>query len=109
MTHNEAVSFIQNTVRASVPESWADLGCGNGTFTRALIDLLPQGSHVTAVDREQQRLHMAGVTFVKANFEKELFDINDTNFLELTIINKDKLGKDYRISGKTIGVVIRTK
>lgn len=71
MTHNEAVSFIQNTVRASVPESWADLGCGNGTFTRALIDLLPQGSHVTAVDREQQRLHMAGVTFVKANFETE--------------------------------------
>ena len=70
MTHNEAVSFIQNTVRASVPENWADLGCGSGTFTRALIGLLPEGSHITAVDREHKQLNIPGVDFVKADFEK---------------------------------------
>jgi ubiquinone/menaquinone biosynthesis C-methylase UbiE len=71
MTHNEAVSFIQNAIHASTPKNWADLGCGSGTFTRALIGLLPEGSHITAVDREQQRLNIPGVDFVKADFEKD--------------------------------------
>lgn len=71
MTHDEAVSFIKNAINVSVPENWADLGCGSGTFTRALIDLLPQESHVTAVDREQEQLNILGVDFVKADFEKD--------------------------------------
>src|SRR4051812_34511324 len=33
------------------PEHWADLGCGAGTFTRALAELLSRGSRVTAVDK----------------------------------------------------------
>jgi SAM-dependent methyltransferase len=32
------------------PGIWADLGCGNGTFTRALAQLLAAGSVVHAVD-----------------------------------------------------------
>jgi ubiquinone/menaquinone biosynthesis C-methylase UbiE len=71
MTHPEAVLFINSAIIAKDAENWADLGCGNGTFTCALIDLLPIGSHVTAVDRDSQRLYMAGVDFVKANFEKD--------------------------------------
>jgi ubiquinone/menaquinone biosynthesis C-methylase UbiE len=31
---------------------WADLGCGTGTFTVALADLLPPGSTVHAMDRD---------------------------------------------------------
>jgi trans-aconitate methyltransferase len=52
MTHQEAAFFIKNAVNASTPENWADLGCGSGTFTKALIDLLPAGSHITAVNQE---------------------------------------------------------
>jgi len=67
------------------------------------------GKLVPDLKSESKVTYILNNKILKANFEKELFDINDTNFLELTIINKDKLGKDYRISGKTIGVVIRTK
>jgi trans-aconitate methyltransferase len=31
---------------------WADLGCGDGVFTRLLCELLQPGSHVYAVDKD---------------------------------------------------------
>jgi SAM-dependent methyltransferase len=34
------------------PQVWADLGCGDGTFTTALATLLPAGSTVHAVDND---------------------------------------------------------
>jgi ubiquinone/menaquinone biosynthesis C-methylase UbiE len=71
MTHLEAVSFISSAVIAKDAENWADLGCGSGTFTRALTELLPAGSHITAIDQEQQRLTIPAVNFVKANFERD--------------------------------------
>lgn len=71
MTHQQAVSFIKNTVSGDTIQYWADLGCGNGTFTKALADLLPAGSHITAIDREQQRLNFEGVDFMLANFEQD--------------------------------------
>jgi SAM-dependent methyltransferase len=38
------------------PGTWADLGCGDGTFTRALAQLLPAGSVVHAVDLDDAAL-----------------------------------------------------
>jgi SAM-dependent methyltransferase len=35
---------------------WADLGCGDGTFTRALAELLPAGSVIHAIDRDRSAL-----------------------------------------------------
>ncbi|MCC6317132.1 MAG: methyltransferase domain-containing protein [Gemmatimonadaceae bacterium] len=35
---------------------WVDLGCGAGTFTRALAELLPPGSAIEAVDRDAAAL-----------------------------------------------------
>ena len=32
------------------PTRWADLGCGSGTFTLALAELLPPGSTIEAID-----------------------------------------------------------
>ena len=43
------------------------------------------------------------------NFEGDLFQINDTNFLTLKVINLEQLQKDYHVAGKSIGVVITTK
>ena len=34
----------------AAPSAWADLGCGDGTFTRALADRLAAGSIIHAID-----------------------------------------------------------
>ena len=38
------------------PQSWCDLGSGNGTFTTALAQLLTPGSTIHAVDLDQRGL-----------------------------------------------------
>ena len=77
MTHEEAVAFIRDAVAADGIQYWADLGCGNGTFTRALVELLPADSHVTAVDRQKQDLRTAGADFIRADFEKDQLELSD--------------------------------
>ena len=54
MNTRDAVSLI----REAIPRrrgAWADLGAGDGTFTRALVDLL-EPSRVYAVDRDARSL-----------------------------------------------------
>jgi ubiquinone/menaquinone biosynthesis C-methylase UbiE len=43
-------------LRALGPATWADLGCGDGTFTRALAEALAAGSSIHAMDREASAL-----------------------------------------------------
>jgi SAM-dependent methyltransferase len=66
--------------------TWADLGAGEGTFTRALIEQLGLGSHVYAVDRDRRALatlerwaakNQASVIAVAADFTGP-FDLPDT-------------------------------
>jgi len=42
------------------PYRWADLGAGEGNFTRALATLLGPGAHITAVDRDGGALRAIG-------------------------------------------------
>ena len=58
MTHGEAVDLISSARLTSSPgpATWADLGCGDGTFTLALASLLPAGSTIYAVDRDAATL-----------------------------------------------------
>lgn len=46
---------------------------------------------------------------LKTNFEGDLSGIDDKNFIEVSIIHKEKLIKNYNISDKSFGVIIRTK
>lgn len=71
MSDEDAISLIEKAVSGHEPQVWADLGCGNGTFTKALNSLLPAGSHITAVDLESQRLGLPNVDFLRANFERD--------------------------------------
>jgi ubiquinone/menaquinone biosynthesis C-methylase UbiE len=54
MLLNEAIDLIRTDIisGASV-QIWADLGCGSGTFTEALANLLPENSIIYAVDRNK--------------------------------------------------------
>ena len=58
-------------------ESWADLGCGSGTFTLALASMLYQGSTVYAVDKDR--------AVIKAL--PEVFNSNFINKTPLHFIN----------------------
>jgi SAM-dependent methyltransferase len=77
MTHEEAVSLIRDAVKGDQLQYWADLGCGSGTFTKALAALLPPGSPVTAVDREKQRLDIECVDFIRADFDKDELQLEE--------------------------------
>ncbi len=54
MTHQDAVALLDGLAFTGAPETWADLGCGDGTFTRALASLLPAGSTIHALDRDKE-------------------------------------------------------
>jgi trans-aconitate methyltransferase len=52
LEHEDAVALIREAVEGRTG-TWADLGAGTGTFTRALSDLLGPGSVIYAVDRDR--------------------------------------------------------
>lgn len=41
--------------------------------------------------------------------EDKLFELSDTNFTSLTVIDRDALKNTYRVTGHTIGVVIKSR
>lgn len=70
---------IQLISGASIPQKepgvWADMGCGSGTFTKALAHLLPEGSTLYAIDKEHQNIIQQNekkvlIEFRQADFEK---------------------------------------
>ena len=50
MTVDEAAALIADSRIDGM--TWADLGCGEGTFTLALASLLPRGSVIHAMDHD---------------------------------------------------------
>src|SRR5262245_1910367 len=56
MDHRDAVSMLRKAPFGRSAQHWAELGCGTGTFTLALADLLPPGSTIHAMDRDAQAL-----------------------------------------------------
>jgi ubiquinone/menaquinone biosynthesis C-methylase UbiE len=55
MTHEDAVALIAGMSHGA-PATWADLGCGDGTFTLALATLLPPRSVIHAMDQDASLL-----------------------------------------------------
>jgi trans-aconitate methyltransferase len=57
MRLRDAIGMIADSnVAALGPTTWADLGCGTGTFTLALAELLAAGSVIHAMDRDAAAL-----------------------------------------------------
>jgi ubiquinone/menaquinone biosynthesis C-methylase UbiE len=56
MKVSEARAMLAPAAMWGTPANWADLGCGTGTFTRALAELVGVGSNIHAVDRDARAL-----------------------------------------------------
>ena len=57
MKISEATALIRTPmIEWARPQSWCDLGCGSGTFTIALTQLLSSGSTIHAIDLDPRAL-----------------------------------------------------
>lgn len=57
MSPDDARALIAHpSLSVGGPQVWADLGCGDGTFTAALASFLPAGSTVHAIDNDTRAL-----------------------------------------------------
>lgn len=52
----EAVQLIEGAIPRVGGTTWADVGAGDGTFTRALAEVLGPGSRIYAIDRDAAAL-----------------------------------------------------
>ena len=59
MTHDQAVALMRTGV-LEITGVWADLGCGHGTFSRALSELLGPLGTVIAIDHDDAKLQRVG-------------------------------------------------
>ncbi|HEU0015094.1 MAG TPA: class I SAM-dependent methyltransferase [Longimicrobium sp.] len=81
MRESEALTLLRAAVPAADGETWADLGAGTGTFTRALAALVGASGRVIAVDADDGALaalrswparSAAPVTLLRGDFTRPL-------------------------------------
>jgi len=106
MTLSEAVSLIRTDhISQDEHQVWADLGCGNGLFSRALMTLLPKNSTIYAIDQKPFSFSEQNIRFLQLNFEKEglplpsldgIMMINSLHFI------KDKVSLLNRLKEKLL-------
>jgi trans-aconitate methyltransferase len=76
MKISEATNLIHSPIiEGSRPQSWCDLGCGSGTFTTALAQLLTSGSTIHAVDLDQAALERTPDQYHGVAIRKVLGDL----------------------------------
>jgi ubiquinone/menaquinone biosynthesis C-methylase UbiE len=72
MTLSDAKALINcDELNASQPQTWFDLGCGDGLFSKALQELLPEGSWIYAVDKQPTKFHSKGIKFLELDFVED--------------------------------------
>ena len=72
MTLSDAKALINcDQLNASQPQTWFDLGCGAGLFSKALHTLLPQGSLIYAVDQQPATFNSKEIKFLQLDFVKD--------------------------------------
>ncbi|HEX5153867.1 MAG TPA: hypothetical protein VFW07_20615 [Parafilimonas sp.] len=59
--------------------------------------------------KEEKAVYILNENLLSSNIESVLFAINDETLISIKVIDKDRLKKNYHISGKSFGVVIQTK
>jgi SAM-dependent methyltransferase len=106
MDERDAVELIETAVGHG--KSWADIGAGSGTFTRALRSLLPLNSRIYAVDHDPSAILALreignGVIPIQADFTKP-FALPDTAALDgILLANALHFVRD---PGKVLGCLV---
>ncbi len=76
MLLNDARNLIDNyRLNTTAEQQWADLGSGDGLFSKALLSLLPAGSIIYAIDKTAFAFSDPGIQFLKIDFEKEVLPL----------------------------------
>ncbi len=71
MQLKDAIELLRcDTILNTDEQVWAELGCGNGTFTEALASLLASGSIIYAVDKDKPSLKMVPDNYKNVKIEK---------------------------------------
>jgi SAM-dependent methyltransferase len=74
----DATTLLANAGLAALgPTTWADLGCGTGTFTLALAELLAAGSTIHAIDRDGSVLRKIPATHAGVSIKTYRSDFTD--------------------------------
>lgn len=74
---SEATDLIRiDKLSGARPQTWCDLGCGTGTFTLALATLLPPGSIIYAVDKDERSLAQIPDQYQEVNIRKLVADLD---------------------------------
>jgi ubiquinone/menaquinone biosynthesis C-methylase UbiE len=72
----EAAELIRvDKISGESAQTWCDLGCGTGTFTQALATLLPPGSVIHAIDKNEQSLSQIPDRYQDVTIRKEVMDL----------------------------------
>jgi len=58
---------------------WCDLGCGTGTFTLALATLLPPGSVIHAIDKDERSLSQIPDRYQDVTIRKEVVNLGKSD------------------------------
>ncbi len=83
MQLNDAVELIRcSYILKNEMQVWTDLGCGSGTFTEALANLLVSGSLIYAADKNKQALKMIPDSYKNVKIEKLYLDFMKDAFPE---------------------------
>ncbi|HMF76821.1 MAG TPA: class I SAM-dependent methyltransferase [Bryobacteraceae bacterium] len=67
-------------------QTWCDLGCGTGTFTLGLAALLPPGSVIHAMDKDESSLARIPDRYQEVIIRKKVMDLNETD-LSLPVLD----------------------
>jgi trans-aconitate methyltransferase len=60
-------------------QTWSDLGCGTGAFTLALATLLPPGSVIHAIDKDDRSLSQFPDRHQDVTIRKEVVDLGKSD------------------------------
>jgi len=75
----DAIDLIKFRVNEDV-QTWADLGCGSGLFTKALAELLPHGSIIYAIDVDAKTLQKIPKEHKGVRIETSAMDFSSGEF-----------------------------
>ena len=77
----EAAKLIRTEKISKTPaQIWCDLGCGTGTFTLALATLLPPGSVIHAIDKDETSIAQIPDQYQEVTIHKEVAHLGEREF-----------------------------